>query len=54
MIACPECEATVDLPDAPRLNEILECGDCHAELEILSLEPTLVGLAPEVEEDWGE
>jgi alpha-aminoadipate carrier protein LysW len=36
------------------LGEILPCGECLAELEVLSLEPPSLSLAPEVEEDWGE
>ncbi|PJF22822.1 MAG: lysine biosynthesis protein LysW, partial [Phototrophicales bacterium] len=28
--------------------------DCGAELEIISLNPLQLELAPEVEEDWGE
>lgn len=35
-------------------NEILPCEECGAELEVMSLEPFKVELAPEVEEDWGE
>ncbi|GAA2581485.1 lysine biosynthesis protein LysW [Actinomadura fulvescens] len=54
MISCPECDGSVTLPDAPRLSEIVECGDCRSELEIVTVEPVLVALAPEIEEDWGE
>jgi alpha-aminoadipate carrier protein LysW len=54
MLSCPECASPVTLAATPRLSEILECGDCQAELEILAVEPVTVGLAPEVEEDWGE
>ncbi len=54
MLSCPECEGAVKLADNARVNEIVECGECRVELEILSLEPALVGLAPEIEEDWGE
>ncbi|WUO34738.1 lysine biosynthesis protein LysW [Streptomyces sp. NBC_00286] len=39
---------------APRQNEIVECADCASELEILSIDPVLLALAPDVEEDWGE
>jgi alpha-aminoadipate/glutamate carrier protein LysW len=54
MVSCPECAGSVVLSESLRLNEILECGDCRVELEILALNPVMVGLAPEVEEDWGE
>lgn len=50
---CTECdariEATVALP-----GEILDCPDCGAELEVRSVTPLGVALAPQVEEDWGE
>ncbi len=50
---CLECEAEVDLQGL-MVGEILYCPDCNAELEVLSLEQPTVGLAPQVEEDWGE
>ncbi|MFE5212408.1 lysine biosynthesis protein LysW [Streptomyces sp. NPDC056600] len=52
--ACPECEEQVQINDSVRLNEILECAGCRSELEIVALSPTMLALAPEVEEDWGE
>jgi alpha-aminoadipate carrier protein LysW len=52
--ACPECEEPVDLAGPVRLNEILECAGCRSELEIVALDPPVLALAPEVEEDWGE
>jgi len=52
-LECPECAAAIHA--APTLaGEILDCGDCGAELEVVSLAPLRVQLAPEVEEDWGE
>jgi alpha-aminoadipate carrier protein LysW len=35
-------------------NEITQCPGCGAELEIVSLEPLTLALAPQEEEDWGE
>ncbi|HEX6358995.1 lysine biosynthesis protein LysW [Actinophytocola sp.] len=52
--ACPECESDVQISDSARLNEIIECANCRSELEIVSLNPPVLALAPEVEEDWGE
>lgn len=50
---CTECagriQASVALP-----GEILDCPDCGAELEVRSLSPLVLALAPQVEEDWGE
>lgn len=51
---CPECDADVPVPADAMENELIACPDCGAELEIISLDPLEVDLAPEVEEDWGE
>ena len=52
-LECPECAAAIAA--RPTLaGEILDCGDCGAELEVTSLSPLTLALAPEVEEDWGE
>lgn len=50
---CTECAAAI--PAAPTLpGEILDCPDCGAELEVRSISPLVLALAPDVEEDWGE
>jgi alpha-aminoadipate/glutamate carrier protein LysW len=54
MMTCPECQTELTIPESPAENEIIECDDCRAELEVVALEPVQVALAPEVEEDWGE
>jgi alpha-aminoadipate/glutamate carrier protein LysW len=54
MTTCPVCEVPVPVPDKSRLSEIVECDDCRSELEIVALDPVMLALAPEVEEDWGE
>lgn len=55
---CPECEAKVPYTSKsnkpPIVGEIINCPDCGAELEVLSVNPPKLALAPEVEEDWGE
>ncbi len=51
---CPECEDAVAVPDGARQSEIVECGGCLSELEVITTAPLLLALAPEVEEDWGE
>ncbi|MEQ8674010.1 MAG: lysine biosynthesis protein LysW [Aggregatilineales bacterium] len=53
-VECPECAADVNIPADAMQNEIISCPDCGTELEIISLNPLQVELAPEVEEDWGE
>lgn len=51
---CPECAATVVLPDDVMEGEILSCGECGVEWEVVAGEPWSLVRAPEVEEDWGE
>ncbi len=52
--SCVECGAGIPLQDDLILGEILPCPECGAELEVTSLDPVQLSLAPEVEEDWGE
>ncbi len=52
-ILCPECEGALDLNGA-MVGEILPCAYCGVELEVTSLEPPQVELAPTEAEDWGE
>lgn len=52
--ACPECAAPVTVADDTRISEIVQCADCHSELEVLTTTPLVVALAPDIEEDWGE
>lgn len=51
---CPECEGSVRFGRPPLNGEVVCCGDCGAELEVVCREPLRVEIAPEVEEDWGE
>ncbi|MEU4896757.1 lysine biosynthesis protein LysW [Streptomyces sp. NPDC044780] len=51
---CPMCESPIRYQDTVVLNEIIECGECRSELEVVSVDPLLLALAPDVEEDWGE
>ena len=55
MIAnCPECDAAINLAADVVEGEIIVCPDCAVELEVTSLDPVELALAPEVGEDWGE
>ena len=54
MTPCPECEADLMLPNGVMENELITCPECGAELEVISLNPVELVLAPDVEEDWGE
>ncbi len=50
---CPECDAELEINDVIQ-GEIIVCSDCGVDLEVISLEPLTVELAPMEEEDWGE
>ncbi|MCP4287974.1 MAG: lysine biosynthesis protein LysW [Gammaproteobacteria bacterium] len=51
---CIECEGDVFLATGTEENELVVCPDCGVDLEILSIEPLTVDLAPMEDEDWGE
>ncbi|MGC9468143.1 MAG: lysine biosynthesis protein LysW [Anaerolineae bacterium] len=53
-VLCPECEAELVLDSDVEESEIIVCPDCGVELEVISVDPIEVEMAPEVEEDWGE
>jgi len=42
------------MPTGVVAHELITCPDCGTELEVLTLSPFTLDLAPEVEEDWGE
>jgi len=52
--SCPECGLAITIAADTVKGEILQCGDCGVELEVINLEPLELALAPEEEEDWGE
>ena len=54
MAKCIECGSSIDLPEGTVENEILDCESCDVALEVLSLDPPTVELAPEEQEDGGE
>ena len=51
---CVVCEGAVALPEGSCRGEILVCGDCGTELELVELDPPRFEEAPQVQEDWGE
>jgi alpha-aminoadipate carrier protein LysW len=51
---CPTCDASVPMPIGVVAHELITCPDCGTELEVLSVSPFTLDLAPETEEDWGE
>jgi alpha-aminoadipate carrier protein LysW len=54
MTQCPECAAEVIVDGEPQVSEIVQCADCSTELEVVTISPVALAVAPEVEEDWGE
>ena len=53
-VNCPECEAEITLESNAEVGEIIVCPDCGVDLEIISLNPAKVEVAPMEQEDWGE
>ena len=53
-VNCPECDAEITLEANTEVGEILVCPDCGVDLEVKSLTPAVVELAPMEQEDWGE
>lgn len=53
-VACPECDAQITFQRAPLAGQVATCRECGVELEVTSVSPLTLELAPEVEEDWGE
>ncbi len=51
---CPECGAEITLKGKILAGELVHCPECSSELEVMSVNPIKLELAPEVEEDWGE
>lgn len=54
IVHCPECEAEITLAANAEVGEIIVCPDCGVDLEVLSLTPAKIDLAPMEQEDWGE
>jgi alpha-aminoadipate carrier protein LysW len=53
-VLCPECEGELLFSTTLEQSEIVVCPDCGIELEVISIDPVRLEMAPEVEEDWGE
>jgi alpha-aminoadipate carrier protein LysW len=51
---CPECDAEITLSGDTLEGEIIQCPDCGVELEVRGVDPPVLDLAPQEEEDWGE
>ena len=44
---CRECGAAIDVAEDVMQGEILACGDCGAELEVVSVEPLATRAGPD-------
>jgi len=53
-VICPECEAEITPDAGTEVGEIIVCSDCGVDLEVISVDPAAVQLAPMELEDWGE
>ena len=51
---CPECDAKVELENSVVVCEVVVGPECAAELEVITVDPPELAVAPQVEEDWGE
>lgn len=54
MAECPTCAAEVVVAGDVVKGELISCSECGTELEVKSLNPVVLGEAPQEEEDWGE
>ncbi len=54
MNACPICGGGINVPADVTINELLDCGECNSELELVSRQPVRLAEAPIEAEDWGE
>lgn len=53
-VNCTECDAAITLAAGTEVGEIIVCPDCGVELEVISVDPLVLEMAPEEAEDWGE
>jgi alpha-aminoadipate carrier protein LysW len=51
---CVTCGDSVTLPDDVEIGEIVDCGSCGTELEVVGVDPAELEEAPDLAEDWGE
>jgi alpha-aminoadipate carrier protein LysW len=52
MATCPECEADIDIDeDDVDKGDVITCRECGSDLEVISLTPLELDVAPEDDED---
>ena len=54
MATCTVCECDIEFDNDTIKGELLECPDCSAVLEVISINPPKLEEAPELDEDWGQ
>lgn len=54
MADCVECGAPLTLHEDVETGQIVDCGACGAELEVVDSDPLVVDRAPDIQDDWGE
>ncbi|MBU9723426.1 MULTISPECIES: lysine biosynthesis protein LysW [Bacillaceae] len=54
-LSCLVCQSDIKFGNESFVGEIIECSDCGEEHEVVEENGSLtIGLAPEIEESWGE
>lgn len=51
---CIECQANIDFSADVKSGEVITCPDCTTDLEVKQVKPLKLGIAPAVQEDWGQ
>ncbi len=51
---CPVCGGDVEITPDVIVGELLDCDDCGSEIEVRTLTPVRLEVAPTPAEDWGE
>jgi alpha-aminoadipate carrier protein LysW len=51
---CPVCDAEIEIAADVIAGELVICGECGVELELLETDPVKLAEAPSAEEDWGQ
>lgn len=51
---CSVCGSLVDAPSDVIVHQVLACGECLSEFEVVQIEPLQVHEMPSDEEDWGQ
>lgn len=54
MAECPVCASEIEFQSDTIKGELISCMDCASELEVVSVDPAELEIAPELDEDWGQ